>query len=188
MTNWCENELLIRGQAEEIKRFKDSMPKVGDKYYPFLSDVPLPELKDESDAVAYIEKEHKKTLWPFHYWVINLEVIEKSPEELEVHFESATSRAQYFGWDLFPKLSILHKYFQAMNNFHGFVHYVKGEVIASGHEDGEEQDSPWQMYDYNPWPAGVNPLEERLKNYIIIPHDQLRPLEELIEHQNKEGQ
>ena len=103
-----------------------------------------------------------------------------------MHFETAWSWAQYLGVDLFPKLSILHKYFEAMNNFHGFVHYVKGEVIAQGHEEGEEQDSPWEMYDYNPWPVGVNPLEERLKNYIRIPIDQLRPIEELIEHLKKE--
>lgn len=108
-----------------------------------------------------------------------------------MHFETAYCKASYFGEDLFPKLSILHKYFEAINNFHGFVHYVKGEVIASGHEEGEEQDSPWQIYDYNPWPVGVNPLEERLKNYIKIPLYQLHPigeLNELLKKEDKEEQ
>jgi hypothetical protein len=187
--NWCENQVLIRGPAEEIKRFKDSILKdATGKYYPFLSAVPLPELKDKSEVDAYIEKEYKKTLWAFGYRAKDLEVIEKSSEELELHFETAYSQANYFGVDLFPKLSVSHKYFEAMNNFHGFVHYVKGEVIAQGHEEGEEQDSPWQMYDYNPWPAGVNPLEEKLKKYIRIPLDQRRPMDELIEHLKKEEQ
>jgi hypothetical protein len=74
-----------------------------------------------------------------------------------------------------------------MNAYHGFDHYVKGKLIASGYEVGEEQDSPWEMYDYNPWPAGVNPLEEKLKDYIIIPNDQLRPMNELVELLKKDG-
>jgi hypothetical protein len=191
MPNRCENQLLIRGPADEIKRFKDSLLKVDNEYYPFISAVPLSELKDKSEANAYIERENGKTLWAFHYRVTDLEVIEKSSEELELHFETACSQAKYFGEDLFPKLSILHKYFEAMNNFHGFVHYVKGEVIAQGHEEGEEQDSQWEMYDYNPWPVGVNPLEERLKNYIKIPLNQLRPigeLDELLKKEDKEEQ
>ncbi len=186
MPNWCENEVLIRGPAEEIKRYKDSLLKVGNKYYPFLSALPLPELKDESEVDAYFEKEYKKTLWAFHYRATDLEVIEKSSEELELYFRSAYCEAEYFGQDIFPKLSILLKYFEAMNNFHGFVHYAKGDVIAEGHEEGEEQDSPWQIYDYNPWPKGVNPLEEKLKNYICIPQDQLRPIEELQDLLDKE--
>ena len=94
----------------------------------------------------------------------NPEVIEKGPDELELTFETADSQARYFGQDLFPRLSILHKYCEHMNNFHGFVHYVKGKVIAQGHENGEEQDSPWEMYEYNP------------KNYGIISQDQLRAI------------
>ena len=183
MTNRCENQLLIRGPAEEIKRYKDSLLKAGDKYY--LSAVPLPELKDKSDANAYIVSDSGKTLRALSYRVTNLEVIEKGSEELELHFETAYRPAKNLGEDLFPKLSILHKYFEAMNNFHGFAHYVKGKVIAQGHEVGEEQDSPWQMHDYNPWPVGVNPLEERLKDYMVIPWDQLRPMEELNEYLKK---
>lgn len=164
MAKRCENQLLIRGPAEEIKRYKDSMLKDGNDYYPCLSSVPLPELKDRSEIEAYIRKEIGTTLWPFHYKVIDLEVIEKSSEELVMHFETAWCKARYFGEDLFPKLSILHKYFDAINNSHGFAHYVKGEVIAQGHENGEEQDSPWEMYEYNP------------KNYGIISQDQLRSI------------
>jgi hypothetical protein len=190
MPNWCENQLQIRGPAEEIKRFKDSLPRVGNKYYPFISEVPLPDLKDESELYEYvenIEKESEKTLWCFHFRVTDLEVVEKSSDELELRFNTAYSQAKYLGEDLFPKLSILHKYFEPMNCFHGFVHCVKGKVIAVGHEEGEELDSPWEMYDYTPWPVGVNPLEEKLKNYIIIPWDQLRPMDELEEYLKKEG-
>ena len=191
MPNWCENYVLIRGKAEDIKRYKDSLLKdATGKYYPWLSTVLLPELKDEAEVEAYIAREYdNKTVFKFGCRVIDLEVIENNPEELELHFETANSSAQNLCTnDLFPKLSILHKYFQPMNNFHGFAHYVKGKLIASGHEEGEEQDSSWQMYDYSPWPAGVNPLEEKLKNYIIIPQDQLRPMDELLELLKKEEQ
>jgi hypothetical protein len=71
MPNWCENQLLIRGPAKEIKRYKDSLLKVGNEYYPFLSMVPVPALKDESEVDAYIKKEMGKTLWAFHYRVTN---------------------------------------------------------------------------------------------------------------------
>jgi hypothetical protein len=190
MPNWCENEVLIRGPAEEIKRYKDSLLKdATGKYYPLISTVPLPELKDEAEVEAYIEKEyHNKTMYGLHYNAICLKVIENSPKELELHFRTADSRAQNLCTDeLFPKHSILHKYFEPMNGYHGFAHYVKGKMIASGHEVSEEQDSPWQMYDYNPWPAGVNLLEEKPKNYIVIPQDQLRSIEELNELPKKEG-
>jgi hypothetical protein len=189
LPNWCENQVLIRGPAEEIKRYKDSLLKdATGKYYPWISTIPLPALKDEAEVEAYIEKEYDKTVYGFHYRTICLEVIENNPGKLELHFGTAWSRAQNLCTDeLFPRLSILHKYFEPMNGYHGFAHYVKGELIASGHEVSEEQDSPWQMYDYNPWPAGVNPLEEKLKNYIVIPQDQLRPIEELDELLKKEG-
>jgi hypothetical protein len=190
LPNWCENDVLIRGPAEEIKKYKDSLLKdATGKYYPWLSTVPIPELKDEAEVEAYIKKEYEnKTVFKFQYRVIDLEVIENTPEELELLFRTA------YGWayclcteDLFPKLSILHKYFEPMNAYHGFDHYVKGELIASGYEVGEVQDSPWQMYNYNPWPAGVNPLEEKLKDYIIIPNDRLRPMNELVELLKKKG-
>ena len=159
------------------------------KYYPYLSTVPLPELKGEAEVEAYIAKEYdNKTVYGFHYRTIGLEVIENSPKELELHFRTAYSRAQNLCTDeLFPKLSILHKYFEPMMAYHGFAHYVKGKMIASGHEVSEEQDSPWQMYDYNPWPFGVNPLEEKLKNCIVIPQGQIRSIEELNELPKKEG-
>jgi hypothetical protein len=184
MANDCENQVIIRGTAEEIKRYVDSLLKdATGKYYSWFSTVPLPELKDEAEVQAYLEKEYHKTVYGFHYQATSyLEVIENNPEELELHFDTAYSWAQRLCIDdLFPKLSILHKYYEPMNNIHGFAHYVKGKLIASGYEEGEEQLSPWQMYDYHPWPAGVNPLEEKLKNYIIIPADQLRTLEELVE-------
>ena len=158
MPNWCENQVLIRGPAEEIKRYKDSLLKdATGKYYPWFSTVPLPELKDKAEVEAYIEKEYNKTVYGFHYRAICLEVIENSPGELELHFDTANSWAQNLCRDdLFPQLSILHKYFEPMNGYHGFAHFVKGKMIASGHEEGEEQFSPWQMYDYNPWPPGMN--------------------------------
>jgi hypothetical protein len=185
MTNWYENHVLIRGPAVEIKRFKDRLVKVGNKYYPLLSAVPHLELKDTSELGTCIQKEICKTLWAFNWGVTELELIERCPEELELHFESKYGHAKYFGEDIFPRLSILNKYFEPMNNVHGFVHFVKGEVIASGHEEGEEQDSPWEIYDYNPWPVGVNPLEERSKNYFINTQDQLRSLKELNEYLKK---
>jgi hypothetical protein len=190
LPNWCENQVLIRGTAEEIKKYKNSILRdATGKYYPWLSTVPIPELKDEAEVEAYIEKEYEnRTVFKFHYRVIDLKVAENDPEGLELLFQTAYSWAQNLCIeDLFPKLSILHKYFEPMNAYHGFDHYVKGKLIASGHEVGEEQDSPWEMYDYNPWPAGVNPLDEKLKDYIIIPQDQLRLMNELIELLKKEG-
>jgi hypothetical protein len=190
MPNWCENDVLIRGPAEEIKRYKDSLLKdATGKYYPWLSTVPLPELKDEAEVEAYVEKEPgNKTAFSFGCQVIDLEVVENNPRELELHFRTAYSKGGNLCTDeLFPELSILHKYFEPMNAYHGFAHYVKGELIASGHEVGEEQDSPWQMYDYNPRPSGVNPLVERLKNYIIIPVDMLRSITDLLELPEMEG-
>jgi hypothetical protein len=190
LPNWCENQVLIRGPAEEIKRYKDSLLKdATGKYYPYLSTVPLPELKGEAEVDAYIVKEYdNKTVYVFHYRAIDLEVIENSPRELELHFRTAWSCAQNLHTDdLFPKLSILHKYFEPMNGYHGFAHFVKGKLIASGHEVGEEQDSPWQMYEYNPWPAGAKPLVEKFKNYMIVPEDQLRPIDELIKLLRKMG-
>ena len=190
MTNWCENQVLIRGPAEEIKRYKDSLLKdATGKYYPLLSTVPLPALKDEAEVEAYIAKEAgSKTLFSFHYRTIDLDVIENNPEELELRFKTAYSMAQNLCTDeLLPKLSILHKYFEPMMAYHGFTHYVKGKMIAEGYEQCEEQDSPWQMYDYNPWPAGVKPLIEKFKKFMIVPEDQLRSIEELNELPKKEG-
>jgi hypothetical protein len=136
---------------------------------------PVPELKDETEVYAYIDKEYdNKTVLTFQNRVTDLEVIENNPEELELHLKTAYGRACHLCTDdLYPKLSILHKYFEPMAAYHGFTHYVKGERIASGHEESEESFAPWQMYDYNPWPPGVNPLEEKLNNYIIITEDQL---------------
>jgi hypothetical protein len=81
LPNWCENEVLIRGPAEEIKRYKDRLLKdATGKYYPYLSTVPLPELKGEAEVEAYIAKEYdNKTVYGFHYRAIDLEVIESSP-------------------------------------------------------------------------------------------------------------
>lgn len=190
MPNWCENEVLIRGPAEEIKRYKNSLLKdATGKYYPYLSTAPLPELKGGAEVEAYIAKEYdNENVYGFHYRAIDLEVIENNPGELELHFGTAWSRAQNLCTDeLFPRLSILHKYFEPMNGYHGFAHYVKGELIASGHEVCEEQNSPWQMYDYNPWPAGANPLVEKFKKHMIVPENQLRPIEELVELLKKDG-
>ena len=137
MPNWCENDVLIRGSADVIKRYRDSILKdATGEYYPWLSTAPLPELKDEAEVKAYTEKERgNKTLFSFGCRVINLEVVENNPEELELHFMTAYSEGENLCTDeLFPELSILHKYFEPMNNYHGFVHYVKGVVIAQGHE------------------------------------------------------
>jgi hypothetical protein len=190
LTNWCENYVLIRGPAEEIKNYKNSILKDDTgTYYPWLSTVPIPKLKDEAEVEAYIEKEYEnKTVFKFHYHVVDFQVGENNPEGLELFFRTAYSWAQNLCTeDLFPKLSILHKYFEHMMGYHGFNHYVKGKLIASGYEISEDGDSPWQMYNYKPWP-GVNPLEEKLKNYIIIPLDRLRPIEELVELLKKEEQ
>lgn len=32
MPNWCENQILIRGPAEEITRYKDCLLKVDNEY------------------------------------------------------------------------------------------------------------------------------------------------------------
>lgn len=189
MANWCENEVLIRGKVEDIQRYKDSLLKdMTGKYYPFFSTVSLPELKDKAEVDEYLARElDNETLFGFHYRTIDLEVIENNPEELKLKFDTAYSPAINLCIDeLFPKLSILHRYFEPMMAYHGFYHYVKGKLIASGDEQCETQESPWQMYDYSPWPAGVNPLEEKLKRYYIIPLDQLRPMDELPEYLNKE--
>lgn len=190
MPNWCENEVLVQGPEDEIKRYKDSLLRDSNgKYYPWFSTVPLPELKDESEVKAYVEKESNTgTVFMFHDRVISLEVIENSPGELELHFYTAYCPAQKLCTDeLFPKLSILQKYFEPINYFHGFIHFVKGKAIAEGYEQGEDQLSPWQMYDYKPWPEGVDPLKEKLKKCIAIPCNKLRPVEELIEILKKEG-
>jgi hypothetical protein len=191
MPNWCENEVLIRGPAEDIRKYRESLLKdATGKYYPYFSTVPLPELKDEAEVQACIEKGYEnKTVFGFSWRAIDMEVVETSPEELELHLLTAYSPAKNLCTeDLFPKLSILHKYFEPMMAYHGFAHYVKGKRIASGHEESEEQDSLWEMYNYAPWPAGMNPLKEKLRDYIIIPADQLRPMEELIELLKKEKQ
>jgi hypothetical protein len=65
------------------------LPQVGDKYYPLFTTVRNPELKGESELDAYIERECNKNLQPLHYRVKDLEVIEISSEELELHFETA---------------------------------------------------------------------------------------------------
>jgi hypothetical protein len=185
MANWCENQLYIKGSIEEIKRYKDSLLKAGDKYYPFISTVPLPELQDH-ELDAYIEKEHGKNLFKFHYRVTDFEVIECAPDVLEIHFETAYSPAKYLGENLFPELSIVHKFFGAMSNIHGFAHFLNGKLCAEGFERGDEQDSRWRLWDYNPYPIGVNPLEERLKNYVRVPLSELKEMEEL-DQKFKEG-
>lgn len=190
MPNWCENEFLIRGSAEEIKKYKNSLLKdATGRYYPWISTVPIPELKDEAEVDAYIEKEHdNKTLCKFHYRVIDLRVIENNPEELELHFATAYGHAQHICTDeIFPKLSIFHKYFEQIWAYHGFSHYVKGKLIASGYEECEDSKS-WQMYDYSPWPAGPNPLEDILRSCIVTTNDQLLRIEEVIESLKKEKQ
>jgi hypothetical protein len=150
LPNWCENEVLIRGPIDVMKTYKDRILKdESRKYYPYFSAVALPELKDEDEVKAHITAECDKTLFKFHYRVTDLEVIERNPEELELHFSTAYSPAKSLcPGDLMSKLSILHKYFEPMNAFHGFAHYVNGKLIASGHEECEEQDSPWAMYEY----------------------------------------
>ena len=185
MANWCENYYLIRGPAEAITRYKDSILKdATGKYYPWLSTVPLPELKDEAEVKAYIKKERDNTLFDFHYRAFDMEVIENSPEELELSFISAYTQSTVMCIaDLAPKLSILRKYFEPMNCYQGFAHHVKGKMIASGHQDGEPLSSPWQMYDYNPH---VSSLEEDLKGHIVITGDQLRQIEEQNENPKKE--
>jgi hypothetical protein len=153
MPNWCYNNVLVRGPEDEIRRYKNRLLRdPTGKYYPWLSTAPLPEFKDEAEFKAYTEKESDTgTLFGLHYRVGDFEVIENNPGELELRFDTAHSPAQNLCIEeFFPKLSILHKYFEPMNNFHGFIHIVKGKVIAEGHEHGEEQDSPWQMYDYAP--------------------------------------
>jgi hypothetical protein len=95
LPNWCENQVLIRGPAEDIKKYKNSILKdATGKYYPRFSTVPLQELKDEAEVEAYIEKEYNITVFKFHYRVIDLEVIENNPEELELLFRTAYSWAQ----------------------------------------------------------------------------------------------
>jgi hypothetical protein len=174
MPNWCENDILIRGPAEEIKRYKDSLLKdATGKYYPGISTVPLPELKDGAEVDAYFEKEfNNKTILIFHPRVNGLEVIENNPEELELHLKTAYGPAGNLCTDdLYPKLSILHKYFMPTSAYHGFTHYVNDKLIASGYEENLDIFAPWQMYDYKPWPPGVNPLEEKLKDYVVITMD-----------------
>jgi hypothetical protein len=190
LPNWCQNDVLIRGPEDEIRRYKNRLLRDSTgEYYPWFSTIPLPEFKDEAEFKAYTEKESDTgTLFRLHYRVGYFEVIENSPGELELHFDTAYAPVQNVCTDEFyPKLSILHKYFEPMLAFHGFVHIVKGEVIAKGHEQCEEQDSPWQMYDYKPWPIDVNPLQDKLKDYIVIPCNQLRPMEELVEPLKKKG-
>jgi len=93
MPNWCENDVLIRGRAEDIQRYKDSLLKDSTgKFYPWISTVPLPELENELKVEEYIV--NNKTLFPFHHRVVDLVVIENNSEELVLHFETAYSNAQ----------------------------------------------------------------------------------------------
>jgi hypothetical protein len=184
MPNWCENTVIIRGQSEEVRKYKDSLLQDSTgQYYPWISSIPLPEIKSD-DIDAYIEKEYNKTLFNFHYRATELDVIVNNDEELVLHFWTAYIKATNLCTeDLFPTLSILHKYFEPIRNFHGFIHYVDGEVIAQGHEDGDDLNSPWKMYNYAPFPADINPLEEKLKNYAIIPADELHEIYEFLEEE-----
>jgi hypothetical protein len=161
MPNWCENSVLIRGPADEIRRYKDSLLKdPTGKNYPWLSTAPFPKLKDEAEVLAYIEKESNTgTGFSFQCHAMDLEVIENSPEELELHFYTAYSQAANLcPEELLPKLTIFHGYVEPINNFHGFVHYVKGKIIAEGYEQEGVWGETLQMFDYKPWPDGVDQL------------------------------
>ncbi len=50
MPNWIFNELTISGPAEEIKRFKDGLLKVGDEFRLLQSYVPCPRKLIETEA------------------------------------------------------------------------------------------------------------------------------------------
>lgn len=183
MYNWCKNKVIVQGKAEDVKRYKDCLLKdASGKYYPWFSAIPFPELKNKAEVDAYIRVEYDGTLFRIHCRVANLEVIENNPQELELNFDTAYSCAQRLWPDyphIFQKLSIFHKYFEPIMPYHGFDHYVKGKLIASGYEVGEGQLYSWEMYNYAPWPPGVNPMWEALEDYAAISIDQLQPMDEL---------
>jgi hypothetical protein len=187
MPNWCHNNVLIRGPEDEIRRYKDSLLRdSAGKYYPLFKMGPLPELKGKDEFSKYIHKEsNRENLHYLHYRAAYLEVTENSPEELELSFSTAYSQADNLGpEELCRKLAIFHEYFEAINNFHGFVYIVKGKVIAKGcmEEEGREEEFFWKIYfDFNPWPEVADPLIEKLKDRIVIPINKLQPLEKLIE-------
>ena len=147
MPNWCYNNVIIRGQAAEIEHFKNSLLKVNDQYRPLVSTVPLPELQ-EDEIDAYIEREYGKTLYRLGYRASDLGVRERSHEMLELRVDTAYSEVALDLGSLFPKLNILLRFYEPMNNYDGFVHWIRGCVIAEGRENGEDQDSPPKLYDY----------------------------------------
>jgi hypothetical protein len=177
MPNWCMNSVLIRGPSEVVKKYKESLLRDSTgQYYPWFSSIPLPELKDEAEVDSYVKEEYEnKTLFRFHYRAVQFEVIEKSPESLELKFWTAYNKATNLCADenLFLELSIVHKYVEPMAAYHGFAHYVKGELIASGQEVSES----WEMYDYVQ--PGPDSLDEELKDFCIIPVSELREIHEL---------
>ena len=157
MANWCENKVIIRGPAEEIGRYKNSLLKDSTgKYYPIFIKGPFPELKDNDEVIAYVKKESDTgSVHYLHYRAVEFNVKENSPEELELDYDTAYSPSENLGpEELCRKLSIFHKYFEPQRLFHGFIHIVKGITIALGHEEaGDDWKNFYrQLGDYKPWP------------------------------------
>ncbi len=180
MTNWCINTLVIRGQAADIEHFKNSLLKVNDRYQPFISTVPLPKMQKEEEIDAYFEREYEETLHSFGCAACDLVVTERSPEILEMRLATASSEVNLELGCLFPKLNILLRFYERMNNYSGFKHWVRGRVIAEGSEVGEDQDSPPELYDYR------HPDDPDLfTKVIVVPMEQLGLMKELVEQLKK---
>lgn len=120
MTNWCDNNLIIRGNSAEIRQFKNSLLKDDNQYYPYVSTIPLLSLREE-EIEAYVEREIGETLYSFGFSACNLELIEVGPEILELHLLTGYGEVKLNFMIFFPKLNFLLRFYEPVNNYYGFV-------------------------------------------------------------------
>lgn len=138
MSNWIFNQLTISGPAEEIKRFKDGLLKVGDEICLLQSYV--------SGPLGYRWCcENWSTKW--EPW--DVELNEVSPTKLVFKFISAYNpplKAFKQIVTFFPGLDFHLVFFEGLGDFKGFSHWFNGEwvdgewVIGGVFEDNSKEE------------------------------------------------
>ena len=121
MPNWCDNELVIEGEKEEIERFKEKA-KDEEGILSFSKFLPIPEKVNSYD-------------WCMENWGTKWDAVNvgrcENDGAIEYSFGTAWSPPTFVVkkmCELFPNLKFELRYFEAGVGFNGIFVCEKGEV------------------------------------------------------------
>lgn len=148
MPNWCENELIVTGNKENINALIDLIES-DDLSFDFEKVIPHPEgIKQNSEEGYFFRVNNWGTKWRLEEDSISID--RESDEEISMSFDTAWAPCLPIVTklaELFPALKIKYTYGESGMDFSGFANYQNGELIDSGNGEYDVYTKDWYEED-----------------------------------------